>query len=140
MRYLIYLVLLASTSLSAGTILKWVDEDGNVYYGDAPPLSAKTEDVRVQSAPSNPGKALPRLSSPTTGPAANSDSTTTSNNQDIPKDQAKIACDLAQEDLRVIKRSSRIKLKSADGSTRYLTSEEIAERRTQAEEEVARFC
>ena len=64
MRYLIYLTLLASASLNAGSIHKWTDADGNVFYGDTPPVSAKTEGVRVQSAPSNPGKALPRLSSP----------------------------------------------------------------------------
>ena len=136
MRYLIYLVILTSTSLSAGSIQKWTDEDGNVSYGDAPPLSAKTEDVRVQSAPSNPGKALPRLSTPEPGEEA-ADGVT---DEDIPKDQAQIACAQAQEDLQVIKRSSRIKLKQADGSSRYLTSEEIDERRIQAEGDVTRFC
>jgi len=62
MRYLIFLILVVSTSLHAGTIQKWVDENGNVHYGDAPPVSTKTENISVQSAPSNPGKALPRLS------------------------------------------------------------------------------
>ena len=56
MRYLTYLVLVVSTSLNAGTIHKWVDENGNVHYGDAPPVKTKTENVRVQAAPSNPGK------------------------------------------------------------------------------------
>jgi hypothetical protein len=46
MRYLIYLTLLASTSLNAGSIQKWTDADGNVFYGDAPPVSVKTEDVQ----------------------------------------------------------------------------------------------
>jgi hypothetical protein len=52
MRYLTYLVLVVSTSLNAGTIHKWVDENGNVHYGDAPPVKTKTENVRVQSASS----------------------------------------------------------------------------------------
>jgi hypothetical protein len=132
MRYLIYLTLLASTSLNAGSIHKWTDADGNVFYGDAPPISAKTEDVWVQSAPSNPGKALPRLSSPDSDSAANDDT--------VPADQAKAACDNATQDLEIIESSSRVKLKLADGSTRYLTSEEIDERRTQAESEIQRFC
>ena len=135
MRYLIYLTLLASTSLNAGSIHKWTDTDGNVFYGDAPPISAKTEDVRVQSAPSNPGKALPRLSSPGSEPSA-----TAGNGNTVPADQAKIACDNAQKDLQTIQSSSRVKLKLADGSTRYLTSEEIDERKTQAESEIERFC
>ena len=67
MRFLIFLALLVTVPLQAGTIKKWVDEEGNVYYGDSPPISVKTENVRVLSAPSNPGKALPRLSSPGNG-------------------------------------------------------------------------
>jgi hypothetical protein len=146
MRYLIYLTLFLSTSLSAGSIHKWVDDDGNVHYGDAPPVSVKTEDVRVQSAPSNPGKALPRLSSPDSGEsdenssASTDDPTADVNDDDVPADEARIACESAREDLQVIGRSSRIKLRSADGSTRYMTGEEIEERRRQADEDIKRFC
>lgn len=140
MRYLIYLTLLASTSLTAGSIHKWTDAEGNVFYGDTPPTSAKTEGVRVQSAPSNPGKALPRLSSPDSPVAADSDTPATDSNGNIPADQAKIACDNAKEDLDVIGRSSRVKIKSTDGTTRYLTSEEIDQRKVQAEDDIQRFC
>lgn len=142
MRYFIYLTLLTSMSLNAGSIHKWVDEDGNVHYGDAPPVSAKTEGVRVQSAPSNPGKALPRLSKPASGTDTDTggDPGATASNEQVPEDQAKIACDQATEDLKVITRSSRVKLKAADGSTRYLSSEEIEERKTQAEADIERFC
>jgi hypothetical protein len=31
------LIVCASFSLSAGSVQKWVDEDGNVHYGDQPP-------------------------------------------------------------------------------------------------------
>jgi hypothetical protein len=141
MRYLIYLTLLVSASLNAGTIHKWVDEQGNVHYGDSPPVATKTEDVRVLSAPSNPGKALPRLSTPSSeqngdssNPAAATDPT------GLPEDQAKLACDNAREDLQVINRSSRVKLRNSDGTTRYLTTEEIEDRKTQAEADVERFC
>ncbi len=137
MRYLIYLTLLASTSLTAGSIHKWTDADGNVFYGDAPPISAKTEDVWVQSAPSNPGKALPRLSSPGSESAATASN---GNGNAVPADQAKVACDNANKDMEIIQSSSRVKLKMADGSTRYLTSEEIDERKAQAESEIERFC
>lgn len=140
MRYLIYLLLLASMSLNAGTIHKWVDDEGNTHYGDAPPVTAKTEGVRVQSAPSNPGKALPRLSSPDSSQATASGSGGATQNETVPEDQARIACEKAQEDLRVINNSNRIKLRSADGSTRYMTSEEIEERKTQSEADIERFC
>ena len=137
MRYLICLTLLISMPLQAGAIKKWVDEDGNVHYGDAPPVTAKTEDVRVLSAPSNPGRALPRLS---TTPGADQNTGTAASNNEVPEDQARIACEQAQEDLKVINRSSRIKLRAADGSERYLSTEEIAERKEQAEADIERFC
>ncbi len=146
MRYLFFLAtVILSTSIQAGSIHKWVDEDGNVHYGDAPPVTAKTESVRVQSAPSNPGRALPRLNNQGTqaGGTQAGGAPATANADDagnVPKDQAKIACDQAQQDLKVIKGSSRVKLRSADGSTRYMTTEEIDQRRQQAEADIARFC
>ncbi len=140
MRYLICLIsVLLSASVAAGTIHKWVDEEGNVHYGDAPPVRAKTESVRVQSAPSNPGRALPRLNNQATE-AAGSGTSATAGAGDVPADQAKIACDQAREDLQVINRSSRIKLRTADGGERYLSTEEIAERKERAENDVKQFC
>ena len=141
MRYLICALLLITLPLHAGTIKKWVDEDGNVHYGDSPPVSAKTENVRVLSAPSNPGKALPRLSTSSTENANATTSTgSPAGDAEVPEDQARIACDNAREDLKIIGNSSRIKLRMADGSTRYMTTEEIEERKTQAEADVERFC
>lgn len=144
MRNIIYLLILTSSPLYAGEILKWVDEDGNIYYGDSPPLSIQTEQVRITSAPSNPGKALPRLSTQNSENGNNADGTSVAANNDqqprLPEDQAKIACQEATEDLRVIKRSGRIKLRSADGTTRYMTTEEINTRRENAEKAVAVHC
>ncbi len=141
MRYLICLIpVLLSASVMAGSIHKWVDEDGNVHYGDAPPVSAKTESVSVQSAPSNPGRSLPRLSSPGESGGSAATDTAAGDAAGVPKDQAQVACDQARQDLKVIKSSSRVKLRSADGSTRYMTTEEIDQRKQQAEADVKQFC
>jgi hypothetical protein len=137
MRYLTYLVLVVSTSLNAGAIHKWVDENGGVHYGDSPPVKAKTENIHVQSAPSNPGKALPRLSAPDeTQQAAGQDDVS----PDVSKEQASEICEAARNDLNVISSSSRIKLKQTDGTLRYLSKEEIAKRKADSEAEVARYC
>jgi len=135
MRYLIYLVLVVSTSLNAGTIHKWTDENGNVHYGDTPPVKTKSENVRVQTAPSNPGKPLPRLSNsdPDGKAAGNTD-------QQISKDQAERYCNEARADLNVINNSSRIRVKQSDGTERYLSDAEIAKRKAESEAAVDRFC
>ncbi len=142
MRFLIYLTFIFFSTVNAGEILKWTDEDGNVHYGDSPPVSTSTKQVKVIGAPSNPGRALPRLGDSST----ENETDTTANSDDeestaaVPEDQAKIACENAQKDLKVIKRSNRIKLKAADGTTRFMSTEEIAERRKKTEEDIGRFC
>jgi len=141
MRYLIYpmlvLVLAVSSSLNAGTIHKWVDDQGGVHYSDSPPTKTESENVRVQSAPSNPGKALPRLTSPE---ASDKVSTGADNQQKVSAEQASQICASARSDLDIINTSTRIKLKQADGGIRYLTDAEIAERKASSQAEVDRFC
>jgi hypothetical protein len=143
MRYSIYpmLVLMLAvftslnpTTLNAGAIHKWVDDKGNVHYSDAPPAKTKSENVRVQSAPSDPGKALPRLNSP------DSSSQAAGNEQKVSEDQAANICASAKADLDVISTSDRIQVQTADGNLRYLSDEEIAERQASSQAEVDRFC
>jgi hypothetical protein len=139
MRYLIYLILAISTSLNAGSIQKWTDENGNVHYGDVPPVTTKSENVRVQSAPSNPGKALPRLdSSDDSDQAAGGNDE--DNKQEVSEEEASKNCASARADLDVINNSIRIKLQEPDGNVRYLNESEIAERKAAAQAQVSRFC
>ena len=131
MKVLLFLSVLFSASLSAGGIHKWVDSEGNTHYGDAPPVSTTTKQVRVQGVPSDPGKALPRLAN---DPQAKTDGS------EVPTDQAAIACQQAREDLAVITNSGRIQLKLADGSLRYMSTEEIATRKEKSEADIEQFC
>lgn len=131
MKALIILSVLFSASLSAGGIHKWIDSEGNTHYGDAPPVSSKTEQVRVQGVPSDPGKALPRLAKDKQGKT---------NGSEVPADQAAIACQNARDDLAVINSSSRIQMKSTDGSLRYMSTEEIATRKEKSEADIEQFC
>ena len=139
MRYLIYLLLATSTSLTAGSIQKWTDENGNVHYGDAPPVRTKSEDVRVQSAPSNPGKALPRLNSSDDSDQAAGDNDE-DNKQEGSEEQSSNNCAVARSDLDIINNSIRVKLQEPDGNIRYLSESEIAERKAVAQAQVSRFC
>lgn len=137
MRFLIYLTFIVFSTANAANIHKWIDEEGNVHYSDSPPVSASTEQIRVIGAPSNPGRALPRLGNSASDSGADESGATSST---VPEDQAKIACDNAQKDLEVLNNSDRIQLRSADGKTRFMTTEEIAERRKKTEEDIKKFC
>lgn len=139
MRYLIYplvgLILAISTSLNAGTIQKWIDDKGNVNYGDSPPVKVKSENVKVQSAPTNPGKALPRLSQPdVVETAAGAD------DQGVSEEQAGTFCESARNDLNIINNSDRIQIQQPDGSSRYLDPDEIETRKSKSQADVERFC
>ncbi len=141
MKYLICLFILISSSAYAGSIHKWVDEDGNTHYGDAPPASVTTKELRVDVVPSDPGKALPRLGTSDSASASGGGSTSSGKPvSKVPEDQAKIACGQAQGDLKIISSSPRIRLKNADGSSRYMTTEEIKARQENAEKDVKEFC
>lgn len=141
MKYLVCLFILISSSAYAGSIHKWVDEEGNTHYGDAPPASVTTKELRVDVVPSDPGKALPRLG--TSDSASGSGGGSTSSGKPVskvPEDQARTACEQARGDLKIISSSPRIRLKNADGSSRYMTTEEIKARQENAEKDVKEFC
>jgi len=141
MKYLICLFILISSSAYAGSIHKWVDEDGNTHYGDAPPASVTTKELRVDVVPSDPGKALPRLGTSDSASASGGGSTSSGKPVGkVPEDQAKTACEQARGDLKIISSSPRIRLKNADGSSRYMTTEEIKARQENAEKDVKEFC
>jgi hypothetical protein len=141
MKYLVCLFILISSSVYAGSIHKWVDEEGNTHYGDAPPASVTAQELRVDVAPSDPGKALPRLGTSDSASASSGGSTNAGKPvSKVPEDQAKTACEQAQGDLKIISSNSRIRLKNADGSSRYMTTEEIKARQENAEKDVKEFC
>ncbi len=136
MRCLILLSLIISTSLSAASIRKWVDEEGTVHYGDAPPMLTKTEPVRVLRAPTNPGKALPRLKDQENVAVK----PTAAKKHTLPKDQAKKACERARGDLEIINQNSQIKVRMADGTSRYMSTAEIEKRKIDTKADVKRYC
>ena len=143
MKLLLIPLLFLACAVHASGIQKWVDESGQVHYGDSPPSNANAEQIRVSRPPANPGRSLPRLGDnaqdseeagqtqadapPSTAP-------------EIPADEQAQFCAEARQDLRTIERNQRIRLRQADGSTRLMTSEEIQQRREQSQADVDRYC
>lgn len=129
---------LQSHVLYAGKINKWVDEQGNVHYGDSPPANSKAKPVNVSRPPSNPGKPLPRL---------NPENQPTQTDQAAPKNPPKTreeanqrACQSAKDNLKVISENEMIRTRQADGSEKVLTAEEIEQRRIKLESDIKQYC
>ncbi len=143
MKHPLLLLLFVSGLASAAGIQKWIDEDGVVHYGDTPPLRVQAEPVSVTRPPSNPGKPLPRLNldgdkAKTTAQAGAGD--TPEPTKFDPKKDAQRICDRARNDLDIINRSTRVKLKQADGTERYMTDEEIKQRREKSQKLIEKYC
>jgi hypothetical protein len=143
-RLLIPLLFLACNSHAAG-IQKWTDENGQVHYGDSPPTQVKPEVVRISRPPSNPGKSLPRFSTENKAQQDKKQADAPADQAKAPppepsKEQAAEFCAQAKKDLATFNRSKRIRIKSADGSSRIMTSEEIAERRKQTQSDIDQYC
>ncbi len=124
-------------STQASSFSKWTDENGRVYYGDTPPHSVNSKLIKTNKRPSDIGKPLPRLS---TDSSKSKQPQTSASPQSLDNEQAKEACESAKKDLAVIKKGSRIQLRSADGSLRYMSKDEIQQRLDRSNDEIDNFC
>ena len=148
MKYLVCLFILVSSSVYADGIYKWVDEDGNTHYGDIPPPSVHTEELRVDVAPSDTGKALPRLGTgdPETGTpkSGTSESGSTDSAQpdsEISDDQAETICKEAHRERKILNNSKRrSRIRNPDGSYRLMNIEERKAHRKQSDQDIEEFC
>jgi hypothetical protein len=135
-----------SCSSYAADIKKWTDENGQVHYGDNPPVKTESESIRVNRPPSDPGKPLPRLSDTRAEEdrsEGNTSTTETPAQESFPEtteEQAATECARAKKDVATLRRSNRIRLKSDDGKVHYMTEEEIAKRISQSQEDIDQFC
>ena len=153
MKYLVCLFILISSSVYASDIYTWVDEEGETHYGDAPPVSTTSEEVRVDVAPSNPGEPLPRLgtkdtesgaSKPGTPESSTPDSTTPDSAQpdsEMTDEQAQAICKQAHHERKVLNNSKRrSKVRSTDGTIRIMTTEERKTHRIQSDQDIEQYC
>ena len=141
---LLILALIFSAHSHAAGIKKWEDESGQVNYGDSPPANVESKAVRVTRPPSNPGKALPRFSGSQgeqpQSPDQQAQVPAAPEEPDVPQEQAAQLCEEAKSDLVKLNRSDNIRVRSKDGSVRYMSAQEREERRKLTEEDIEQFC
>jgi len=148
MKYLVCLLILISSSAYSDSIYKWMDDDGNTHYGDVPPPSAHTEELRVDVVPDNPGKALPRLetsdpgsSTPESGTPDSSSTDSAQPDPEMTDEQANAICKQAHHGIKVLNNSKRrSKVGKSDGGYRRMTTEERKVYRKQSEQDIKDYC
>lgn len=62
------LLLPATDAIASDSVYRWVDEDGNVHFGDRPPEQVDAEKINVQTSPGSAGQPTADTTSEKTPP------------------------------------------------------------------------
>ncbi|WP_431686860.1 DUF4124 domain-containing protein [Hahella sp. NBU794] len=137
----IFLLSISSLSFASG-VYKWTDENGVIHYSDKKPDFKTSEELNVQTG--TPTRERQDL---------NEQSQQLSDQQELEKIKAQQAqenatadaqlkemCSQLKEYLQTMTNSARIREKQEDGSLRYLTPEEILEKRKSTQKRIDERC
>lgn len=120
-----------TTAQAAETFYKWVDEDGNTHFGTRPPNGVKSTAIQPKTGHSEPvdySHLTPEQQSAQSSSAQ----------AEAQKDPER--CEAARKNAEVLGRGGRVREPTDDGSFRYLSEEEKAERLQQAQEAIEQSC
>jgi hypothetical protein len=127
------------TLAAAQSVYKWTDENGVTHFGDRQPTGKQSESVSIRSGKSSgsgaSGSMSPqqRVQQMEAEEAANAQNQQVSTAEEARQKQRAANCQTARNNLSLIGSGSRIKVED-NGEERFLTPEEIAEKRAQFEE------
>ncbi len=128
----------------AAGVYKWVDENGVIHYSDKKPDHQSSEQLNVRTSPAP--KAQDR-------PSAQDQNKALSDKNEVErlrKQQAEETaqadarqserCDAARKNLETLRTTARIREEGADGELRYLTPEDILDRKKQSQSILENEC
>ena len=135
-----------SSTMSYAGIYKWVDEQGNVHYGQQRPTNTTSEKMNVQRYAPNDKSTYNRP-----GSQKDSKDTAKSSPADTAKPQKKpetraekkrrlAACEQARKSLQTMESVGRIRARDKDGNTTFLSQQQKEERMKQSREMLSKHC
>ena len=130
------LAVVPGVAMSA-SVYKWTDENGVTHFGDRQPTGSKAERVNVRSGTSSdasgnrpsPQERLQNLQEHQEDEARQCQETAV---EEARRKQRDANCATARSNLEVIANHARIRIEE-NGELRYLTPEELAEKRAELE-------
>lgn len=121
--------------VGAGSVYKWVDEDGNVHYGERPPQeqSKDAEKVRIEKGPSD---------SDDEAAGGNDEDTTGGEEENGEPDDPiqKQQCKLSRDILERYQSAEFLYREGEDGEKRRLTEEEKQAEIERVKNDIRKFC
>jgi hypothetical protein len=126
-------------------LYKWVDENGNVTYSERkPPADVQSEPVKLRGIESTDDHAQEKLDqmkdSFTIRDEAQKKAEADEAQARLRADRYKKNCEIARQNLQVIRSTSRVTAINDEGERYYLSDEELGARRSESEAQVTKYC
>ncbi|MGI9262276.1 MAG: DUF4124 domain-containing protein [Woeseiaceae bacterium] len=141
------LTLALSSAAVAGDIYKWVDEDGNVHYGDKPIDTTQTVRVAIDSKPTDPARIAAqtqaRVTARTEAREAEAEAAAAGPSEEELQAQAqqrRQACEKSRANMQRMATARRLYREDESGEREYLDEAEMEASRQRVEDEISEFC
>ena len=134
----------AALPAQAAKLYKWVDDQGNVTYSERRPQNHEAETIRLRGATLDSSGAQEKLDQLNDRAndqqkdrefAKNSASATAERNERLANN-----CKIARENMRILRTTSRIKDKNADGEAYFLDEAGIQAKMTATQRQIDDNC
>ncbi len=134
----------AALPAQAAKLYKWVDDQGNVTYSERKPQNREVETIRLRGATldsSGAQEKLDQLNDRANAQqqdrefAKNSASATAERNERMANN-----CKIARENMRILRTTSRIQDKDADGEAYFLDEAGIQAKMAQTQQQIENNC
>ena len=137
---LLLLLIVLPTLAQATSVYRWVDAQGQVHYGQAPPPAAGAEPHSVRVAPASPAAAP--AARPTTAPAAPATAAKPAADPAVERAERAKRCTAARERIQYLEDQTprRLGVEQPDGTLARMTEEEFQERLDKARSEAGKNC
>lgn len=136
------ILLLVLSFTSNAQIYKWTDSEGKVHYSDKKPAGSGAESIKVrtQKNSSSPANAQEQAQALEQKQQQELEAKAENLQKSAEQRQNDKRCQALRDNLKKIRENSRIKIKGDDGELRYLSPEEIDERKRDYQEMLAQSC
>ena len=134
----------AALPAQAAKLYKWVDEQGNVSYSERRPANRESETIRLRGATLDSTGAqekLDQLNDRADGQRKDREFAENSATATADRDERMANnCKIAQENMRILRTTSRIKDKNADGEAYFLDEAGIQAKMAQTQSQIDSNC
>lgn len=138
-------LLALSPAMSLGaSVYKWTDENGVTHFGDRQPTGQSTEQVDIrtggpsgnQATRRSPQEQMEDIEEGQQQERQNAEETAV---EEARRKQREANCETARSNLKILNQNSRIRVEE-EGEQRYLSPEEIEEKRQEFQEAEEEYC